>query len=72
MISQFNRLGYDQYFSVLQMRGNQLPVFCHQAAAQVPDRFCNFYLVKNQRIAKNTTTSKARENISTDFQSLEF
>ncbi len=35
--------------------------FCCQVAAWVPDMFCNFYLVKNHKIAKNSTTSKARE-----------
>jgi hypothetical protein len=34
--------------------------------------FCNFYLVKNHKIAKNSTTTKAREKISTDLESLEF
>jgi hypothetical protein len=26
-----------------------------------PDMFCNFYFVKNNKIAKNPTTTKARE-----------
>ena len=34
--------------------------------------FCNFYLVKNHNNAKNSTTTKAREKISTDLESLEF
>jgi len=34
--------------------------------------FCNFYLVKNHKIAKNSTTTKAREKNSTDMESLEF
>jgi hypothetical protein len=34
--------------------------FC-QVAAWVPDVFCNFYLEKNQKIAKNSTATKARE-----------
>jgi hypothetical protein len=34
--------------------------FCHQMAARFPDMFCNFYLVKNHEIAKNSTTTKAR------------
>jgi hypothetical protein len=36
------------------------------------DMFCNFYLVKNHKISKNSTTAKAREKISTDLESLEF
>ncbi len=34
--------------------------------------FCNFYLVKNKKIAKYLTIAKAREKISTDLESLEF
>jgi hypothetical protein len=30
-------------------------------AAGFPDMFCSFYLVKNCKIAKNTTTTKGRE-----------
>jgi hypothetical protein len=33
--------------------------------------FCNFYTVKNHKIAKNSTTTKAREK-STALESLEF
>jgi hypothetical protein len=29
--------------------------------------FCNFYSVKNHKIANNSTTAKARENLSTDL-----
>jgi hypothetical protein len=41
-------------------------------AARVPDMFCNFYLVKTHKIAKKSTTTKAREKISTNLKSLEF
>jgi hypothetical protein len=34
--------------------------------------FCNFYFVKNHKIGNNSTTTKAREKISTDLESLEF
>ncbi len=40
--------------------------------AQVPNMFCNFYLVKNHKIANNSTTTKARAKISTDLESLKF
>ncbi len=40
-------------------------------AAWVPDIFCNCYLVKNHKISKNSSTTKAREKISTDLESLE-
>jgi hypothetical protein len=35
--------------------------FCLQVAAWVSDVFCNFYLLKNHKIADNSTTPKARE-----------
>jgi hypothetical protein len=41
-------------------------------ATLVPDMFGNFYLAKNHKIDKNSTTTKAREKISTDLESLEF
>jgi hypothetical protein len=41
-------------------------------AAWFPDTFCNFYLEKNHKIAKNSTTTKAGEKISIDLESLEF
>ncbi len=41
-------------------------------AAWVPDMFCNFYLVKNYKIDNNSVTTEARENLSTDLESLEF
>ncbi len=34
--------------------------------------FCNFYYVKNHKIDKSSTTTKAREKIITDLSSLEF
>jgi hypothetical protein len=41
-------------------------------AAWFPDMFCNFYLVKNYKISKNSTTTKARKKYCTDLESLEF
>jgi hypothetical protein len=40
-------------------------------AAWVPGMFCNFYLMKNHKIARNST-AKAKEKINTDLESLEF
>ncbi len=40
--------------------------------AWVPDMFYNFYLAKNHKIAKNSTTTNARGKISTALESLEF
>jgi hypothetical protein len=54
------------------MRGNQMPVFCHQVAALVPDMFCNFYLVKNHKIANNSATTEAREKIDAYLEFLDF
>ncbi len=40
--------------------------FCHQVAASVPDIFCDFYAVKNNKITKKLlATTKAGEKIST-------
>jgi hypothetical protein len=41
-------------------------------AALFLDMSCNFYLVKNHKIAQNSTTTKAREKISTDLEPLYF
>ena len=52
--------------------GESAASFCCQVAALVPDMVCNFYLVKNHKIANNSTTIEAREKISTYLESLEF
>jgi hypothetical protein len=52
--------------------GKSAASFCCQLAAQVLDMFRNFYLVKNHKNAKNSTTSDVREKISADLESLEF
>jgi hypothetical protein len=52
--------------------GKSAASFCHQVAAWVPDMFCKYHLVKNHKIANNSTTSKSREKISTELESLEF
>ncbi len=52
--------------------GKSAASFCRQVAAWFPVMFCNFYLVKNQEIATNSTATKAREKIITDLKSLEF
>jgi hypothetical protein len=44
--------------------------FCCQVAAWFPDMFCNLYIVKNYKIAKNSATTKAMEKISTDLEFL--
>ncbi len=46
--------------------------FCRQVAAWDPATFLIFYLVKNHKIAKNSTTIEARVKMSTDSESLEF
>ncbi len=46
--------------------------FCHQVAAWFPDMFCNFYFVKIHKITKNSTTTKTREKMIADMESLEF
>ncbi len=52
--------------------GKSAAIFCHQVAALVPDMFCNFYSVKNHEMAKNSTTTKAGEKMSTNLEFLEF
>jgi hypothetical protein len=42
--------------------------FCRQVTARVLDMFGNPFSVKNHKIAKNSATSKARDNTSTDFE----
>jgi hypothetical protein len=46
--------------------------FCRQVAALVPDMFFYFYVMKHHKIANNSTTIEARENIRTYLKSLEF
>ncbi len=43
-----------------------------QVAALVPDQFCNFYLVKNHKIAYNSATNEAIEKITMYLESLVF
>jgi hypothetical protein len=38
--------------------------FCCQVAAWFSNMFCNFYLMKNYKIAKNSTSTKARKKIT--------
>ncbi len=54
--------------------GKSAASFCLQVATLVLAMFCNFYLVKNHKIADNpaTATTEAREIISTYLESLEF
>jgi hypothetical protein len=59
-------------FSDFSNDGRSAAIFCRQVAALFPDMIRNFYLMKNHKIAKNSTATKARERISTDLESLEF
>jgi hypothetical protein len=52
--------------------GKSAASFCRQVAAWLPDMFCNFYFVKNYKIAKNSATTKAREKLINDSESLDF
>jgi hypothetical protein len=45
--------------------GKSATSFCCQVAAWFPDIFWNFYSVKTHKIAKNLTTTKARQKIIT-------
>jgi hypothetical protein len=56
-----NSLHLDLYIPQLN-EGKSAASFCHQVAvAWFPDMFCNFYFVKNHKIDKNSTTTKATE-----------
>jgi hypothetical protein len=52
--------------------GESAASFCRWVAALFPDIFCNFYVVKNHKIAKNSTTTKAIEKISTYWNPYNF
>jgi hypothetical protein len=41
--------------------GKSAASFCHQLAAWFPDMLCNFYLLKNHKIANNSTTNNANK-----------
>jgi hypothetical protein len=41
--------------------------FCCQVAAWVPDVFCNFYFVKNPRIARNSAATDTNEKNKCKF-----
>jgi hypothetical protein len=62
----------DIVLSRSKMRGNQLPVSATKRQAWFPYMFCDFYLLKNIKIAKMSTTVIAREKISAVWESLEF
>jgi hypothetical protein len=68
----FDAWSYCQLAILPTIGGKSAVTFCPQVAAWVPDMFCNFYLGKNHKIAKNSTTTKAKEKISTHLKSLEF
>ncbi len=42
--------------------GKSAASFCRQVAGLVRGTFCNFYLVKNHKIAKTSTTTAAQIN----------
>jgi hypothetical protein len=50
--------------------GMSAAIFCCQVAAFVSVIYCKFYLVKNDKIANNSATTEAREEISTYLESL--
>ena len=50
---------------IYHKEGKSAGSFCCHFATWVLDMFCNFYVVKHRKIAKNSTTTKANEKIST-------
>ncbi len=57
-----NKLGFlpgkPLYHGNTMTKGKSPASFSHQVAEWFPDMFCNFYLVKNHKIAKNSTNTK--------------
>jgi len=53
-------------------KGKSAASFCHQAAAQLADIFCKFYLVKNHKIDNSLTITEGGKIISAHLGSLEF
>jgi hypothetical protein len=60
------------HYTLLGNEGKSAASFCCQVAVWFPDMLFNFYVMKIHKIAKNSTTAKDREKISTDLESLEF
>ncbi len=58
--------------TAVSIRINQLPVSAARWQHWVPHMFCNVCAVKNHKSAKYSITTGARENISTNLESLEF
>jgi hypothetical protein len=56
----------------IKNEGESAASFCRQVAAWVPDMFCNFYLVKNLKIANNSATTVAREKNAQIWNPLNF
>jgi hypothetical protein len=48
--------------------GKSAASFYHQVAAWIPDMFWIFYLVKNHKIANNSTTAEDREKNGHKFR----
>jgi hypothetical protein len=63
---------FSQMLFPLKNEGKSATSFCHQVAALFLDMFYNLYLLKNHKIAKNSTTATTTEKISTYLESLEF
>jgi hypothetical protein len=57
--------------AALANEGKSAASFCLHVAAWVSDMCCNFYFAKNNKLADNSATAKAREKINKDLESLE-
>jgi hypothetical protein len=54
---QFNKFALGKMF--IPNKDKSAASFCHQAAAQLADIFCKFYLVQNHKIDNSLTTAEA-------------
>jgi hypothetical protein len=46
------------FIEICTNEGKSAAIFCRQVAAWIPDMFCNFYSVKNHKIAKKLNNHK--------------
>jgi hypothetical protein len=52
----------DKHTSLLSNQDTSATRFCRQVAAQDPDMFCNFNLVKSHRIANSSATTYCKQS----------
>jgi hypothetical protein len=56
--TRFLRGNHKDFYQCIANVAKSAAIFICQVAAWVPDMICNFYLIKNFKIAKNSTTNE--------------